>query len=143
MDGVLSGGQPTPEQIAEAAAAGFRTVINLRAAEEPGFEWEPAAVEAPGMRYVSIPVEGASGLTRENVDRIDAALAEARRAGPVLLHCSSGNRIGAVLALRAAWVEGRPAVEALAVGLGAGLTRLEPATREILGLPASAPAAAP
>jgi uncharacterized protein (TIGR01244 family) len=139
LSGVWSGGQPTAEQIAEAASSGFRTVINLRAPTEPGYEWERAAVERGGMLYVHIPVDGAAGLTRENVDRLDAALRAASERGPVLLHCASGNRIGAMLALREAWLRGAAPATALDVGRAAGLTKLEPAVRELLGLPADTP----
>jgi len=134
MDGVLSGGQPTPEQIEAAAVAGFRTVINLRIVAEKGFEWEAEAVESLEMKYVSIPVAGAKGLTRETVERLDGALVEAAATGPVLLHCASGNRIGAILALRAAWLHGVDAESALRLGLANGMTRLEPTIRELLGL---------
>jgi uncharacterized protein (TIGR01244 family) len=134
MDGVLSGGQPTPEQIEAAAEAGFGTVINLRMEAERGFEWEAETVERLEMQYVSIPVAGGKGLTRETVERLDAALVEAASAGPVLLHCASGNRIGAILALRAAWIHGVDAEVALRFGLANGMTRLEPTIRELLGL---------
>ena len=132
MDGVLSGGQPTEEQIEAAAQAGIRTVINLRTERESGFEWERDAVERLGMRYVHIPVTGTEGLTRANVEAIDRALSDALEAGPTLFHCGSGNRIGAVLALRRAWVEGAAPDEALAYGQARGLTSLEPAVRELL-----------
>ena len=134
MDGVLSGGQPSPEQIAAAAQGGYRTVINVRTESEPGFAWERGAVESHGMHYVHIPISGAEDLTRESVERVDAALREARDRGPVILHCGSGNRIGALLALRAAWLQGVDPQAALDYGLATGLTGLEPATREILGL---------
>jgi uncharacterized protein (TIGR01244 family) len=134
MQGVLSGGQPDQEQIAAAARAGFRTVINLRTEKEPGFEWEAEAVVRHGMRYVLIPVAGAEGLTRDNVERVDVALREGIESGPVLLHCGSGNRIGAILALRERWLKGTDPQAALQYGLAAGLTRLEPTTRELLGL---------
>ena len=137
--GLLSAGQPTPEQIAAAAAAGYKTVVNLRAESEPGFEWEPDAVRASGMAYVSIPVTGSAGLTRENAVRLDAALKDAEAQGPVLLHCASGNRTGALLALRAAWIEGEDPQRALAYGRAAGLAGLEPKVRGLLGLPAEAP----
>jgi uncharacterized protein (TIGR01244 family) len=134
MPGVLSGGQPTEAQIESAVERGYRTVINLRTAQEAGFEWERELVESSGMRYVHLPVAGGDGLTRENVEALDAALAEARAEGPVLLHCGSGNRIGAMLALRAAWIEGSDPDTALRYGLSTGLTGLEPKTRELLGL---------
>ena len=82
MPGVVSGGQPTESQIEAAAERGYRTVINLRTEQEPGFEWERELVETTGMRYVHIPVTGADGLTRENVELLDAALNEARDEGP-------------------------------------------------------------
>ena len=130
--GVLSGGQPTKAQIVAAGSAGYKTVINLRSDTEPGFEWEAAAVKAAGMAYVSIPVAGAAGLTKENVIRLDAALKEASSNGPILLHCGSGNRIGAMLALRAAWIEGKDPAAALQYGKASGLTGLEPAVKSML-----------
>ncbi len=139
IDGVLSGGQPTKDQIAAAGSAGYKTVINLRLDTEPGFEWEAAAVKAAGMAYVSIPVAGAAGLTKDNVIRLDAALKEAAANGPILLHCGSGNRIGAMLALRAAWVEGKDPAAALDYGKASGLTGLEAAVKSMLEIAEPAP----
>ena len=141
IEGVLSGGQPTPEQIEAAAQAGFRTVINIRTAGEPGFEWEKAAVEGLGMTYVHIPVGGEESFTRETIAAIDGALREARARGPVLYHCASGNRIGATLALRAAWVDGAPPQDAWDFGIASGMTGAADMTRRLLGLPAASPAA--
>jgi uncharacterized protein (TIGR01244 family) len=131
LEGILTAGQPTPAQIDEVAAAGYRTVINLRTAGEEGFAWEPAAVEAAGMRYVLLPV-GKEGLTRANVERLDEELAGGLQEGPVLLHCASSNRVGALLALRARWLQGASPQEALELGLAGGMTRLEPAVTELL-----------
>jgi len=137
--GVLSGGQPTQDQIAAAGSAGYKTVINLRPDTEPGFAWEAAAVTAAGMAYVSIPVAGAAALTKENVALLDAALKEAATKGPVLLHCGSGNRIGAMLALRAVWLEGKDPAAALEYGKATGLTGLEPVVKSMIGLAESVP----
>lgn len=136
LAGLITGGQPTAEQIDAAAQAGVHTVINLRAAGEPGFEWESAAVEKAGMRYLHIPVDGQAGLTRETIARIDQALDEAAPQGAVMLHCGSGNRAGAVLALRAAWLDNQPAEQALQLGIDGGLTKLEAPVRTLLSLPA-------
>ena len=132
LPGVLSGGQPTEEQIGLAARAGYRTVINLRTDQERGFEWERHAVETSGMTYAQIPIDGASGLTRANAERLDHELERALESGPVLLHCASGNRVGALLALRAAWLEGVDPEKALQLGRDAGPTGLEGTTRELL-----------
>jgi len=132
VDGVLTGGQPTPEQIAEAAAAGYRTIVNTRSGSEEGFEWEQAQVGAAGMRYVFIDTPGAAGLTRENVQALADVMAD-ETAYPMMIHCGSGNRVGALLALKAAWIDGADDDEAMRIGLDAGLTRLEERTRELLG----------
>ena len=141
IPGVLSGGQPTKAQIDAAAAAGYKTVINLRPDTESGFDWEAAAVKTGGMTYVSIPVAGVAGLTKENVARFDAALKDAAAKGPTLLHCGSGNRIGALLALRAVWLEGKDPAAGLEYGRASGLTGLDPAVKSMLGLAEPAAAA--
>lgn len=140
LAGVLSGGQVTEEQLAEAAQLGYRTIINLRTAAEP-LEWdEPARVEELGMRYVSIPIAGIEDVNRENAEHLAEVLDQAER--PILLHCGSGNRVGALFALNARFRDGKDSETALQVGIDAGLTRLEPTVREILGLP-PAPAEPP
>jgi uncharacterized protein (TIGR01244 family) len=134
LPGVITGGQPDAAQLAALAEAGYRTVVDLRAPGEPyPREDEKAALESLGIEYVSIPVAGPEGLTEENARALSAVLAE-EDAYPVAIHCGSGNRVGALLALEAVWVDGAPAEEALALGLDAGLTGLEPKVREFLGL---------
>ncbi|MEM7050141.1 MAG: sulfur transferase domain-containing protein [Acidobacteriota bacterium] len=131
-DGVVSGGQPTADQLAAAQEAGFQTVINLRTEGEPGAR--QAEVEAFGLSYVELPIAGAAGLTRDNVEALAEILEEVQK--PALLHCGSGNRIGALFALKAFWLDGEAPEAALEKGLDSGLTRLEPKVRELLGLPA-------
>jgi len=130
QEGVLSGGQPTPDQLQAASEAGFETVINIRVPGEPGTDTEQELVESLGMTYVSLPVKGASGMTEENARALAEALAEAEQ--PVLLHCGSGNRIGGLFALMAYHLDDKTIDEALAFGREAGLTRLEPVVREQL-----------
>jgi uncharacterized protein (TIGR01244 family) len=137
MDGLLTGGQPTQEQIEAAARAGYRTIINMRGPKESGFEWEAQTVEKLGMTYEHLPVTGKDSLTREKIEQIDAVLTAALEKGPVMLHCASGNRIGAVMALRAAWIDEMEPEKALAYGRASGMTRTEGLTRELLGLDAS------
>lgn len=133
--GVLVGGQPSDEQLAAIAVSGVSMVINLRPPGEPGAGGEARKVEELGMKYVSIPVAGPEDLNAANARLLHDALAEAEL--PVVVHCASGNRVGGLFALRAHVVEGVGAEEALRLGLDAGLTGLEPAAREALGLPAA------
>lgn len=128
---LTTGGQPSQRDLHTLKEAGYTTVINLRLAdertrvEEPvseeNFNYdEPALTRSLGMDYVSLPIAGAGGLSRENAERLAAVLEEAD--GPVLLHCASGNRVGGLLALIAFYVDNKPADEAMAIGLAAGMT---------------------
>ncbi len=129
--GLLTGGQPTDEQLRAAAAAGYKTVINLRPGSEMAGIDESGLVESLGMDFVSIPVGGGADLTEDTARRLDRALAHAKP-GPVIIHCASGNRVGALLALRANLIQGQPAAEALNFGKAAGLTSLEDAVKQRL-----------
>jgi uncharacterized protein (TIGR01244 family) len=117
--GVVGAGRPAPEVVAGLKARGFRTVIDLRTPSEPGFAEEKAAVEAQGLRYVNVPVTG-GGFSGRDVDAVRAALDQATD-GPVLLHCASANRVGAVWAVLQAR-EGMPVDDAMKEGARVGLT---------------------
>ncbi len=132
---------PAPHRVAAGAlqagdlpalqAAGVREVINLRAASEtPDFD-EAAAVEGAGIDYRHLPIRGPQDLTRGNVLAFDKLLGDAGD-GLTVVHCASSNRVGAMIALRAALVEGASADAALAEGRRWGLKSLEPQVRERL-----------
>jgi uncharacterized protein (TIGR01244 family) len=130
--GLATAGQPTPDALRALKQQGFRTVINLRAETEPGVKEEEALVKAEGLRYVSVPITPA-GLTQQQVDQVAKALDDPE-AGPILLHCGSANRVGAV------WTaiqvqKGRSYEEALAEARKIGLTSpaLVEAVNKLLG----------
>lgn len=131
FDDILTGGQPTPEQFQGLADLGYRTVINMRSTGESG-STRASTVEALGMTYVALPIAGAQDVSEANARKLASAL-EANE-HPVVVHCASGNRVGALFALKAYYVDGESAEDALAVGKAAGVTRLEPLVREQLGL---------
>ncbi|MEM7584089.1 MAG: sulfur transferase domain-containing protein [Acidobacteriota bacterium] len=129
---VLLGGQPTQEQLKQAAAAGYKTIVNLRPSTELA-EWdEREVVEALGLRYVSIPIASATDLDEEAAKRLSEEL-DREGGRPMMVHCGSGNRVGGLLALEAFHVDGVDAEAALKVGLDNGLTSLAPAIEEYLG----------
>jgi len=129
--GLITGGQPTADDFKALAAAGLKHVINLRpTTEDAGFD-EAALVAQLGMRYTVIPVAGAGDLTEDNARKLDAAMA-ATAGQPTLIHCASSNRVGGLLAVRAARVQGKPNEEALAFGRAGGLTKMEPQVAQIL-----------
>lgn len=127
-DGTLLGGQPTSEQLESISEHGYATVVNLRGANEGGTTEQQ--VEELDMAYVSIPINGAEDLTAENARALAKVLEESK--GPVVVHCASGNRVGALLALKAFYVDGMSAEDAVTFGKGAGMTQLEPVITEKL-----------
>jgi uncharacterized protein (TIGR01244 family) len=92
--------QLTPDAMAEAAAAGFRSVVNNR----PDFEHGPdqptsaarqAAAEAAGLTYRFLPVDGGY-QSPEEIAAFAALLQELPR--PILAFCRSGARSTRLLA---------------------------------------------
>jgi len=119
----ISSGQPDGATLDALKAAGFTTVIDFRAnGEDRGID-EAKEVAARNMTYINFPIAGASDVTYDNARELDRLLSTVD--GPVLVHCQSGNRVGALYALREK-LAGASNEEALAVGKAAGLTRLEP-----------------
>lgn len=129
--GVVTGGQPSPEQLSTASERGFDVVVSMRAPDEDtGFE-EPAKAEALGMRFVRIPVTGPEDVSLDEARALDRVLAE-HGDDKLLIHCGSGNRVGAIFALRAGLIRGKSDSEAVAIGKAHGLTGLEDVVRGIL-----------
>lgn len=129
VGGITSSGQPDERALQVYADSGYRAVIDLRgAAESRGLD-EASVVESLGMSYVPFPISGAEAINFDNAAKL-TALIEAQD-GPVLVHCGSGNRVGALLALAKA-LDGADAEQAIAAGREGGLSRLEPVVRERL-----------
>ena len=91
------------EQVADIAAAGFKTIVNNRPDDEdagqPSGDAIRVAAEAAGLKYVAIPVTHA-GFSHPQTDAMTQALTEAD--GPVLAYCRSGTRSCNLWALAAA-----------------------------------------
>ena len=129
VDGVTSAGQPDAEALQVFADSGYAAVIDLRGPDEKRGYDEPAVVAELGLEYVSLPIVGRDAISFENAKKLDKLLAGYDE--PVLVHCGSGNRVGALLALRAS-LAGAEDAAALELGRSAGLTRLEPIVKERL-----------
>lgn len=126
--GIVTGGRLRPTDIEAVRDAGIRQVIDLTPdAETPDFD-EGAAVRAAGLAYENLPLRGAVDLTRENALAFDRLVRNAKQ--PVLVHCASGNRVGAMAALRAAWIQGKSPADAIAIGRAWGLKSLEVEVRK-------------
>ncbi len=126
--GLLVGGQPSPEQLKAIQEAGYRMVVTLRPESERGDEGEQASVERMGMKFVVIPVPGAAGLTEENARALAKTLDE-EDVLPAVVHCSTGQRVSALLGLKAFVVDRMSAAAAIDLAKSLGLTKLEAALR--------------
>ena len=135
--GVLTSGQPAATAWQGLSAQGVTTVVNLRPEGEMSGRDERSEVVDAGMVYHHVPIASAEDLTSDNAARLWAHVEAAP--GRVLVHCASGNRAGALLAIGAAEAGAMSPEHALAFGKTAGLTspKLEAAVRERLGLPAA------
>jgi protein tyrosine phosphatase (PTP) superfamily phosphohydrolase (DUF442 family) len=95
LPNVVTGGQPTAEQLKALKAAGGDIVLDLRDPMEPRPVDEARLVQELGMEYVNVPVRAGS-LEDAAIERILAVL---RRSGDrtVFFHCGSGSRVGGAL----------------------------------------------
>ncbi|MEO6699705.1 MAG: sulfur transferase domain-containing protein [Paraperlucidibaca sp.] len=129
--GLYSGGFVSPEALTEVKAQGFTHVIDMLPEHEHGSFDEAALAAELGLYYAHLPIVGGHDLNRSNAEALDALLSSAGDT-PVLVHCMSGNRVGALFALRGYWLRGMSVDEALAEGRRYGLTKLEPLVVQLL-----------
>ncbi len=127
---LITAGQPSKADFETLKENGLEVVIDLRTSGEHPFD-EKQHVEGLGLKYISIPVEGAAGLTQDNVEKLHRELDNHENQN-VLLHCGSSNRVGAMMALRSKWLQANPEAESLELGKKAGLSKLEPKVQELL-----------
>lgn len=111
------------EKVAALAKAGIDVVINLQPDEELSFD-EAAAVERAGMGYEHLPISSAADLKQLKILAFDNILRQ-HHGKKIAVHCGSGNRVGAAIALRAGWLRGRKMDTAMERGRSHGLTKLE------------------
>lgn len=129
---VATAGSLKEGAVAELRTLGFTAIIDLRTPEERT-SVEQVAVEAAGMKYFNIPV--ASRAPTDEQVRQFAALVEESSNYPVLVHCVSANRSGAMWTLYRV-SKGIPFAIAIEEGRTVGLKpSRENAVRARLGQP--------
>lgn len=126
---LVTAGQPDREALEVFAADGFTTVIDLRGATENRGLDEASVVDSLGMDYINFEITDRNAISLDNARQLSELIAAAP--GPVLLHCGSANRVGALLALGKS-LEGASDSEALDYGKSAGLRSLESRVVEVL-----------
>lgn len=119
LKGVATAGQPGEEHLRRLAEAGYKTIFDLRTPEEDRGLDEEKAVRETGMQYMNIPV-GHETVEDETFERFRKVMSDAERR-PVLVHCSSANRVGALLWPYLVLDEGKTREEALEIARQVGL----------------------
>ena len=122
-DRVYRGAQPTEEGWKNLAKLGVKTIIDLCRLGEHSSEAEARAVEAAGMRYVSVPMNGYVAPSHEQVAKVLQLLDSGE---PVFVHCKLGrDRTGTVIACYRIKHEGWQNQKALQEAKSYGLHPLE------------------
>lgn len=138
VEGLITAGQPSQEQFAALRSAGVAHFVSLRPTTEDGAGWEEGLASSEGFDFNRLPISGAGSLTRENVEAF-AAIMDDVGDEPAVIYCASSNRVGAMLALKAHWIDGTSPEAALELGRSSGLSSLEDPVRELIGLEPSRP----
>ena len=106
-DDLLTAGQPSEAQLADAAEHGCRVVINLALHDDPRYSLrdEAGCVRDLGLMYVHIPVQF-TAPTEQNLLDFFAAM-DAHRGEKMLVHCAANYRVTAFVGLYRAIREGQ------------------------------------
>lgn len=117
--------------IESVAAAGFKSIINLRPdGEKPGYPGDAevaALASGQGLdyRHVPIPVKGTTpDVTPQRIDAFGQALDEIP--GPVLAYCGTGRRAALLWALSSAGKTGVDEILSCCAAAGHDLAAIRP-----------------
>jgi protein tyrosine phosphatase (PTP) superfamily phosphohydrolase (DUF442 family) len=118
VEGVATAGQPEAAAWGALARAGFKAVVDLREPDEPRGHDEEGEIARAGLAYLALPVNH-DNLGDGQFDALRAFVRDPRNR-PVLVHCATANRVGALLLPYFALDEHRSLEEAhrLAVDVG-------------------------
>lgn len=118
---IACAGATTPEAMPELKKMGYKAVVNLRPASEPGANVpeNEAAAKAAGLTYIHIPFNAAS----PDPAAADKFLSEIVKPAnnPAFVHCASANRAAAMWMIKRIdvdhWDADKAGSEAAALGL--------------------------
>jgi uncharacterized protein (TIGR01244 family) len=110
---IACGGALSPEAFASLKQAGYKSIVNLRAASEQGanVEDEQKAAKEAGLKYIHLPFASASP-DGAKVDEFLAAVVLPENQ-PMLLHCASGGRASMFWAVKRVMIDAWPVDKAM------------------------------
>ena len=98
-DQILTGGQPTEDQLRAASAEGFTTVLNLATYDSRSLPDEAGLVRSLNMDYIHIPVVW-QAPKQSDFEHFEQAMTQLA-AGKTLIHCAANFRVTAFYSLYA------------------------------------------
>jgi uncharacterized protein (TIGR01244 family) len=103
---VACAGATTVEAIPALKAEGFKAIVNLRQATEPGADIDrsKAVAQDAGLKYIHIPFSGSDPSTGA-VDEFLRAMKDPSNS-PVFIHCASANRAGMMWMIKRVMIDG-------------------------------------
>lgn len=119
LGGLFLASQPDKADFTHAKEAGIKTVLNLRQSDEMDWD-EGELVRSLGMEYVHLPFRAPATLTDEVFDQARKLLADKEKR-PLLVHCASANRVGAVWLVHRVLDDGKSYDDALEEAKTVGL----------------------
>lgn len=117
--GYVLGGLPSESDLDTAMAAGFESAMSLMTNDEEGGPELARYGASKGLRYLRFTIAGEDDLNESMAWQF--ASTESMLGKPAIIHCASGQRVAAIFALRAYFVDERSAEEALAIGDALGM----------------------
>jgi uncharacterized protein (TIGR01244 family) len=105
--------QPSPKHVAQIAARGIKTIINLRGVNDSGhYHLEREAADKLGIAMIDFPVKSRDTPQKDVILGLDAIFR--RIEYPAVMHCKSGaDRAGLAAVVYLVLKENRPVSEAL------------------------------
>ena len=129
------GGQPNKEGFQYFIDQGVKIIYNLRGVGEDDFSEQEDFLKENGIEYKHIPFLVENGFSSDCLDEL-GKLTQGESEEKILIHCASGNRIGAWYIIYLVQVKGLDFDTAFEEGIKAGLTNpgLGQAVRQFLGV---------
>jgi uncharacterized protein (TIGR01244 family) len=116
---VVLAAQPRPDDWAELAGRGFKTVLNIRTDPARAAEQEKLATAA-GLRYIHMPLP-AYELEPQHLEAFNRAIEQPEN-GKIFFHCRSASRTGLIWMLKRTsqdgWTTAQAEAELRAAGYG-------------------------
>jgi uncharacterized protein (TIGR01244 family) len=103
---IACGGALSPEAYAALKEAGYKSVVNVRLATEPGVNIDEAkkAAESVGLVYIHLPFNNAAPDTAVLDEFLKAVVKPENQ--PMMLHCGSGTRVSMFWAVKRVMIDG-------------------------------------